>query len=208
MKLLILIVSWKRFNYDKLVISITGDELHALPNAIEYTKSMIGMLEKITDGIPRSKIMLKMHTNCNAKSDYYDELMHILKDANKFSYMQYSIVYQSMYHSKQKEKMFNYIHKINTSELLSCCALVDKSHLAKFSKMKFDVIYDFYDRLELQHSHYVDDNRNYINIDKNGSIYNKCGHDVPKNLFSMEDRDYCKTCPNEKCIITTSDRLI
>jgi hypothetical protein len=204
MNLLQLMVSWRKFNYERLVISITGDELHMVPDAIAYTREIINMIKKVVNNIPRKNIKLKMHTNCNASKEYYIELMPILKTAHEFSNMEYEIVYQSMYHCKRKEAMFNFIHDINTVDLISSYALLDQSQLEKCSHMKFDTIHDF--SAEWHYPHFVNDNRNYIVFTKDGNVANKCGHQMSTNLLAMEDREFCNTCPNDECIIIDSTR--
>lgn len=195
-----LLFLFKKYNYDQIIISITGDELHNLPDAISYIKEVLTILKESLSGIDREKIRIKMHTNVNASIEFYDQHIKLLEEANEFSIVEFETVYQSVYHSTDMEKKLNYIQSITKNiEYFSSIGLVNLSQYDKIKHLKFDRTIDF--SQQFKYPKFTDRNINYVNVDKTGIIRNGCGYKMPGNLLSMRDMNHCSECKNEFCLM-------
>ena len=195
-----LLYVFKKHNYDQIIICITGDELHNLPNTLEYIQEALNILKEALIDIDREKIRIKMHTNANASKDFYDNHIKLLEKANNFAKVEFETVYQSVYHSPDMEKMLNYIQSITKNiEYYSSIALVNQTHLDKIKHLYHDNIIDF--SKELKYPKFTDKNINFIVVDKTGIIRNGCGYNIPDILIMMHDINHCSECKNESCLM-------
>lgn len=193
-----LLYVFKKHSYDQIIICITGDELHNLPNSLEYIQEALNILKEALTDIDREKIRIKMHTNANASKDFYDKHIKLLEEANRFAKVEFETAYQSVYHSPDMEKMLNYIQSItNNIEYYSSIALVNQTHFDKIKHLKYHNVIDFSQKL--MYPKFTDRNINFLVVDKTGTIRNGCGYNVPNSLLMMRDINHCEECPNESC---------
>lgn len=189
---------YKKNNYDELVIVLTGDELHQIPQFLDYMADLSSLLEKALVGIPKQNIRIKMHTNVQATEEFYVEHIRMLEDINRFAVADFETVYQSMYHSNKTEQRLKFIQSIATNvKYFSSLGLLNPSHMDKCSHIHFDDVIDF--SKPCAYPKYEDIDVNFIIIDKDKSIRNGCGFDMNSNLFSMTDRSFCGECPHDSC---------
>ena len=89
---------FKDNDYDLLTVSITGDELENIPDFLERLRELLAYMEKLVKDIPPENFQLKMHTNLNAKEEFYVEQFDMLEDAKRFCRPEFETVYQAMDH--------------------------------------------------------------------------------------------------------------
>jgi len=198
---------YKKNSYNEFIISITGDELHAIPNFLEYFERISEILERNLNTIPRENIKIKCHTNLRGEDSFYREQINILEKINRFAVAEFETVYQSMYHTKASISKLKFI-KDNTKNIkfVSTLALLKEEHIESCSELKIDNYVKFYN--EPNYPVFDDKEINYIIIDKNKTVINGCGYKINKNLLSIEDKNFCSDCKNENCTLMIDVRRI
>lgn len=189
---------YKKKNYNHLIITLNGDELHAIPNFIDYLAELIGSIKLILSEIPKESIKIKMHTNLRAEDFIYIEQMKILEDLNQYAVVEFETVYQSMYHSNKQERKLKLVQELSKNiKYVSSLGLLDLSHSEKCKHLKVDEYYDF--SKEQKYDKFSDVEINYIVISKNKRVFNGCGYQMSSHLFNIPDRNFCTDCPHKHC---------
>lgn len=189
---------YKKNNYDQLVISITGDELHGIPNFLEHLKLYLQEIETRCEGIPKENIKLKMHTNLKATKEFYTEQFAMLEDAKRYCTPEFETVYQAMYHTPETESMLYFIQDaIGDIDFVSNIALRNENDRQTVEHLPCDTMYDF--SLQPKREKFTDKEVLFINVVKSNHIRSGCGHEFPSNLLTLKDKKWCSECPNSSC---------
>ena len=193
---------FKDNDYDLLTISITGDELENIPNFLERLQEILAYMDKTLVGIPAEKVQLKMHTNLNAKEDFYLEQFDMLEDAKRFCRPEFETVYQAMYHKPKREGKLNFIRE-QTSRIgidyLSSIGLRNEDDRSAVKHLYSNLVFNFDDMPKTKKL--TDREMLYIIVATDSGITNGCGFEMSDNLFKLQDRDFCSTCPHETCVM-------
>jgi organic radical activating enzyme len=190
---------YKKYNYKQIIISITGDELHAIPNFLEYFREISEILKNNLSTIPRENIKIKCHTNLRGEDSFYIEQINILEYINKFSIAEFETVYQAMYHNKDSLKKFFLIKELTKNiKFVSSLAILQEQDKEKCSQLKVDYYVNFGSNIDYEL--FSDREVNYIIVDKNRTVVNGCGYIMNKHLLNITDKNFCSDCTNKTCL--------
>ncbi len=198
-----IVTFYKKYNYDKLIIAFAGDELHSIPDFIDYMKELFNYIEKTVVGIPKEQIKVRMFSNLTSTREFYLEQFTILKDAQRFCNPEFETSYQGMYHTSKTENILNEIIDISKQiGITHVSSMVADKHLEteKLSHLPIDFVYDL--SVPPIREKFTDKEVNFIKVVKSTyGIYNGCSHEQLNNLFKMEDKNFCSECKNESCVM-------
>lgn len=195
-----LINFYNKNNYDKLVISLTGDELHTIPNFLNWLQEALEIIENHVKNIPKENIKLKMHTNMFASKEFYLEQFKMLKDSKRFCEPEFETAYQAMYHSEHNEELLHFIIKnISGINYNSSMALRTEEDKNIIKHLPVDSYYVFSKMPKREKP--IDKEINFIMVVKSKGIINGCGYPMDLNLFKLQDKNFCTDCPHESCVM-------
>lgn len=193
---------FKDNNYDLLTVSITGDELENIPDFLDRLKDVLSYMEKVVKDIPTEKVQLKMHTNLNAKEEFYLKQFDILEDAKRFCNPEYETVYQAMYHRPKREVKLNFIRENATRigiDYLSSIGLRNEEDRSSVEHLYSDLVFNFDNMPKTKK--FTDREMLYIISATDSGITNGCGFEMSDNLFKLKDRDFCSDCTYDTCVM-------
>jgi len=193
---------FKDNDYDLLTVSITGDELENIPDFLERLRELLAYMEKLVKDIPPENFQLKMHTNLNAKEEFYVEQFDMLEDAKRFCRPEFETVYQAMYHKPKREGKLNFIREQTTRigiDYVSSIGLRNEEDRSTAEHLYSNLVFNFSDMPKTKKL--TDREMLYIIVATDSGITNGCGYIIPDNLFKLQDKDFCSDCPNETCVM-------
>lgn len=191
---------FKKNNFDIIKIIIGGDELHLIPNFLEYLKDALNSLEKYCQGIDKEKIYLNMHTNLNYNKEFFKEQLEILIDSKRYCTPEFETGFHAYIANKETEDILNFILSYSDKLYINSNVAIDNNK--QLDKIKNIPTTNFYDFKNLKIREKLKEHEIfYLDINKNGHISNACGFDINQNINKIEYKNFCEICPHENCIV-------